>query len=332
MNTTNKFQKNCGIFYPGILALSCALFSGASAAEVKTDFSFEAGAGMQHDSNLSIQELDRAQNTGDSAFLLNTDLQGKITVDEAFTVKGGYRHQWKNYQTFEEFDQRTATWSVDARYDFTALTLGASAHRADAALDSEPFLTLVQSSVYAGKLIGGRVYLRGALGQRDKNFSDNPLRDAKADIFDGDMFVFFAGAQSYFSLGAGWEREDAASESLDFNGRSLRARLSHKFALAGTENTLQLGGRLSEREYVSEFSLMDTPLDSPNLPWQEPAVTPTDKETRRDLRRTLDASWELAFNEALSVTGKLSHGNHSSPLAGADYDETLASLMLNLRF
>ncbi|QIL90875.1 hypothetical protein GNX18_14670 [Microbulbifer sp. SH-1] len=331
-DTMNNHSINQSRIYRSALTLCCGIFCGFATAETKTDFSFEAGAGMEHDSNLSIQELDRTQDSGDSAFLLHADARGKVDLNEALTIKAGYRHQWKNYQTFADFDQRTGTWSLDASYDFSALTLGASLYRANATLDDSPLLTLTLGSVYAGRLIGERVYLRGAFGQRDKDFSGNPLRDALADVVDSDMFVFFAGARSFISLGASWENEDAVSDSLDYRGRSLRARLSHKFTLVDFDNTLQLGWRFDRRNYASEFSAVDTPLDTSLLPGQDDALPPAPSDKRRDFRRTLEASWELAMTPSLSLTGKVSRGNHSSPVAGADYEETLASLMLSASF
>ncbi|WP_308364956.1 MULTISPECIES: hypothetical protein [unclassified Microbulbifer] len=295
-----------------LLALCCCALATTAAADDKADINFEASAGLEYDNNLTVQELDRVANVADTATLLNARVEGRFNPTKKLTLKGGYRHTRKAYREFDKFDQTVGNLSFEASYDFSLLTLGSSYHRANADLAGEPFLELEQRSLYAGKLLNDRFYLRAALNQRDKTFSDNPARDAAADGVDTDLFVFFNEAASFFSLGLSFEDEDADSNLFDYRGFGFRGRYSNRFSLWGRDNTFQLAWRRTERDY----SAFNPAIDGP----------------RNDVRSTLETRWEIELSPAISAVGKVEYGNHDSDLESADYSETLASLVLKASF
>jgi len=295
-----------------LLALCCCAIATTAAAADKADINFEASAGLEYDDNLTVQELDRVANAADTATLLNAGVKGRLNPTDKLTLKGGYRQARKSYREFNEFDQTVGTLSLEASYDFSLLTLGSSYHRASADLANEPFLELEQRSLYAGKLLNDRFYLRAAFNQRDKTFSDNPARDAAADGMDTDFFVFFNGAASFISLGLTVEDEDANSNLFDYRGLGFRGRYSNQFSLWGKDNTFQLAWRRTERDYS--------------------AFNPAIDGRRNDVRSTLETRWEIELSAAIAAVGKVEYGNYDSDLASADYSETLASLMLEASF
>lgn len=295
-----------------LLALCCCTLATTAAAGDKGDINFEASAGVEYDNNLTVQELDRVANVADTAALLNARVQARLNPTDKLTLKGGYRQTRKSYREFDEFDQTVGTQSLEASYDFSLLTLGSTYHRANADLDGEPFLELEQRSLYAGKLLNDRFYLRTAYNWRDKTFSGNPGRDAAAEGMDTDFFVFFNGAASFLSLGLTFEDEDANSNLFDYEGFGFRGRYSNRFSLWGRDNTFQLAWRRTERDYS--------------------AFNPAVGGRRNDVRSTLETSWEIQLSPAISAVGKVEYGNHDSNLESADYSETLASLMLKASF
>lgn len=294
-----------------VIALQCICLSAASLADT-TEFDAEFKAGLEQDSNVNVRELDRSAGAADTARLLNAKLGGVYKPSDQLSFKASYSYASKAYREYDEFNQTVHTLSADANYDFGFATIGGMVHRADADLASDPFLNLSQRSLYAGKLFDNRVYLRMAVNRKEKTFDNNPGRDANASGMDADLFVFFNGASSFVSLGLIVEDEDARSAVFNNEALGFRARLSNKFVFLGKDNQLQLGFRSMRRDY-SEFNLLIG-------------------DRRYDLRRSSEATWEMAFTPFLSAIGKLEYGNHSSNLASADYTETQSSITLVATF
>lgn len=294
-----------------MIALQCLCFSSAGLAD-KTEFDAEFKAGLEQDSNVNIRELDRSAGASDTARLLNARFGAAYKPNDQLSFKASYSYASKAYREYDDFDQTVHTLSADANYDFNFVTIGGMVHKAEADLASDPFLSLNQRSLYAGRLFDDRVYLRTAFNWKEKTFDNSPGRDANADGMDVDLFVFFNSASSFVSLGLIVEDENARSAVFDNEALGFRARLSNKFVLFGKDNQMQLGFRSMRRDY-SEFDLLIG-------------------DRRHDLRRSSEASWEIAFTPFLSAIGKLEYGNHDSNLASADYSETQSSITLVAKF
>ncbi|MEX1034263.1 MAG: hypothetical protein WDZ30_12940 [Cellvibrionaceae bacterium] len=273
---------------------------------------FKAKGGLEYDSNLNVTELDRVTEASDTARVLDARLSGDFEPTDKLSFKASYGYSEKDYRDHDGFDQIIQTLSGDASYDFSLLTLGTSYHLADAELGSDPFLELTQRSLYAGKLVDGNIYLRAAANRKQKTFDNNPNRNAEADGVDADLFVFFNGANRFISFGLIREDEDARADVFDHKAYGFRGRFSNRFVLLGKDSRVQLAWRHMRRDYAN--------------------VDPQIGDRRQDIRRTAEASWQLDLTSFLSAIGKLEYGNHESNLASADYDEALASIMLQATF
>lgn len=291
------------------LALCCSAIN-ASAASPSADF--EVSAGAEQDSNLNVVELDKNSNESDIATLLNAKLDANWKPVEKLSLSGGYAYSTKLYQKNDSFNLALHQFSADANYDFDVITAGASYHYADALLDGENFLKLGQSSFYVSKLINDSIYLRAATNIQDKTFASLAERDARNTGFAGDAFVFFNSGKTFVSVGVMSEDENAKAKQFDYQGTSVRSKVSHKFSVGDTENKVQLGWRYSTRDYAG--------------------VTPEIKTERYDTSHVLDAEWEINFTSKVSLVTKVERGNYESNLKAADYDKTRSSLLLKVRF
>ena len=111
--------------------------------------------------------------------------------------------------------------SARTSYDLGRLDVGATLQHAYAELDGNEFLTLTQLSPYLSRLVGERLFLRFAYADTDKDFADNPGRDATTSSFSSDAYVFVNGLKTYLVFGHRYDDEDAASAEFDYTGHRL---------------------------------------------------------------------------------------------------------------
>jgi len=294
-------------------AFSLALISAPALAQQNDpEFSASIEIGGEYDSNVGVIELDQSTDEGDYAALVDAELGLEWKPANRLTLKGGYDFSGKAYAERSDFNQQVHRAFADASWDFDIVETGISYNHAIALLDGEEFLTLQQTSFYAGRLFADRYYVRAAADRREKQFEGQPDRDASANIIGADAFVFFNKARSFVTLGVATETEDADVDAFDYEGLKLKARVTNKFELAGLSSRFSVGGRYEDRDYE--------------------AITPLIDAVREDERKSVELGLDTALTEALSLTGKYEYADYSSNLPSADYSENTASVGVKLSF
>ena len=284
----------------------------AMAQQNDPEFSASIEIGGEYDSNVGVIELDQSTDEGDYAALVDAELGLEWKPANRLTLKGGYVYSGKAYAERGDFNQQVHRAFADASWDFDIVETGISYNHAVALLDGNEFLNLQQTSLYAGRLFADRFYLRAAADRREKEFEAQPDRDASADIYGVDAFIFFNKASSFVSLGVATETEDAKSDSFDYEGLKLKAKVTNKFELAGLSSRLSIGGRYEDRDYA--------------------AITPLIDAVREDERKAVEMGLDTALTQALSLTGRFEYADYSSNLPSADYSENTASIGMKLSF
>jgi hypothetical protein len=326
---------------PGVaLSLVTAFFSPAAFAQDNTnqknpaDLNFKIQAGTEYDSTLTVVELDQTSDKGDWAAVLNGRVGVELKPTERISLKGSYSFASHNYREYSAFDQDLHIVSLDAGIDLAGITWGVSHHFAHAKLASKPLLDLSKTSFYAGKLFSNGVYLRGAFTESDKRFDTNSERNTDGTEMAGDMYYFFNGARTFWSVGASQETEDARSPAFDNDALKLRARFSHTGELAGHKSQVQLGWRYENRDYGKEESLPGTGNPGTGNDLSPFGANPQyiGTNTRQDRSQIVEASWALNLFQPLTLETKIEHGNYSSNFEAADYKETGVSVLMSLEF
>lgn len=303
------------------LLLGALVFSMPVAAERPSlDFQFDLGG--EYDSNVSLVELDKVTHQGDWAATVSAGAKTHWAANDRLNLRAGAQHDHKHYLTFDEFDLDVTRGYVEASYDFRALSLGVSQHQALARLDQQAFLDLLQTQVFASRLINSTFYLRGQISEQTKTFDTQPARNANNQGWSGDVYWFTHQGQSYFNLGVGREQESAQQENYSYQGMTLRARWSRNFTLATLPNQLQLGWRYVDKAFQGPA------LEAATSPVNSAAKMPN----RADQQQHWEAKWTLEFNQFVSLATKMTYSDYRSNFSGADYRETLTSIQLTSRF
>jgi hypothetical protein len=268
--------------------------------------------GAEHNSNVSITELESATGEADTAAILDAGFDASWQATDRLTVDAGYSYSGRRYEEFEDFDLDLHLLYTDLSYDFDLFSVGTNYYFADAQLGGDDFLTLKQYSVYAGKLLADQWYLRGALNFSDKSFNNFAQRDADSEGLSLDAFWFFNQGRSTLVFGYAFDNEDARVNAFSYQANTMRIRFTNRFNVIGKDAQLQLGVRVQDRDYRG--------------------ITPEINARRDDRQYTTEARFEVSLNKYLSVATQFERGAFRSNLASADYTENRVSASLKLAF
>lgn len=271
--------------------------------------SFEVGAGLEHDSNVAVLELDASADAGDAAALLELGVAYDRPGDAKLDFGAGYNFSETIHEDFSAFDVRIHRGSARTSYDLGRLDVGATLQHAYAELDGNDFLTLTQLSPYVSRLVGRRLFLRFAYADTDKDFASNPGRDAVASSWSSDAYVFVNGLTTYLVFGHRYDDEDAGDAAFDYRGQRLNVQLSQRFSMQAREITLRAYLRFENRDYRS--------------------VTPSLGALRRDERRELEATAEIPVGRRVLARVGLKRADNESNLSAVDFGETVLSVEFN---
>lgn len=313
-NLNSRFKKSVlAVAICGAAAMSFAA-TALQAQTTDSQFSFSGSleAGAEYNSNVSVSELESASGESDMAGAVDAALDMNWKPAERVSVDAGYSFTSRQYDDFDAFDLDMHLLYGDVSYELDLFTVGANYYFADAELGGDDFLTLKQSSLYAGKLFDERWYLRGALNFSDKDFDGFGARDADTEGLSLDAFWFFNQGMSTLVFGYAYDDEDTRSLAFAYEADTLRTRFTHRFAWNGRESNLQLGGRAQFRDYKG--------------------ITPGLGAPRDDKQYVLDARIEVELLPWLAVTGQVERGDYRSRLASADYTENRVGAGLKVSF
>lgn len=285
--------------------------------------------GYEHDSNVTVDELNSSSDESDQAWVFDAGLESMLKPTEPLNVALGYSLSGRRYRTLDQFDQDIHLLSADISYDFDPITVGTSYHYSHATLGSDPFLDFSRASVYLGSLLGEDVYLLASLQDKSKDFDDSDARDADIRGVSLDSFFFFNQARSHFLIGLDGDREDAEADAYDNDLLRVRVALVHKFTLGGEGNRLRLGWRYEDREYDQVTVTSSNPFLSDPLAGE---LSERSTSQRADRARILEASWRIGLNDVVSVEPRISWGQYTSNVDSADYDKTVAGVTLRAGF
>ncbi len=302
---------------------------GFAQANEQAAFNGHLSTGIEHDSNVSVDDLNASSDQSDQAWVIDAGLEGVLKPTQRLNLTLGYSLSGSRYQELDQFDQDIHLLSADLSYDFDPVTIGTSYHYSHSVLGSEPFLDFQRASAYIGSLIGDDVYLLASLQEKQKDYEESKARDSDIRGASLDSFFFFNNARSHFVIGVDYDEEDAEAESFDNDLWRLRATLLNRFTLGGENNRIRLGWRYETREYDQPAvppsgSLLDNPFTGDFID--------ASSSRRAEQANIFEASWRIGLNETLSVEPSVSHGIYQGNEDSTDYSRTIAGLTLRADF
>lgn len=277
-----------------------------------SEWNFELSAGFEHDSNVSVNELDQSTEEGDTALRLRAEVDFETKLSENTEFKLGYTFSDKSFDTFSDFDLQTHLLSATLAHDFGPVTLGATVRGIDANLGGDGLLSITQFSPYISGFAAKKLYLRGSVVAADKSFDVQTSRNADVLTLDLDAYYFLDSSRRYLSFGVESETSDANDSQFSYDGFGVNLRYTQKFDMFGRDARGRLGWRYESRDYDG--------------------VTPSIASARADDRSRFQAELMVPLSDHLFVEMDYEYGDFSSNLPSADYDQHVFAIRLGARF
>jgi hypothetical protein len=275
------------------------------------ELSAELAIGGEYDGNVSVEEVDRASESGDFALTLEAGGAVKQSVSEQIDLGFNYDYSQSNYLEFSEVDRQTHILGSDVTWHFPEADAGLSAFYIHSRLDGKEFLALSRVSPSVSGFVARRWFLRGAYVYQDKTLADRDFRDAISDALEGDVYFFSKGLRRYFNLGYRIKDENARSAPLDYQSWSVKLRYIQRAPVFSRLAKLELSWRYEDRDYSS--------------------VTPSIGEERSDERHRLGVDLEVPINKRVFLQVYYQYANYASNLERVDYTQNLGGFRLLYR-
>lgn len=285
--------------------------AGKEAGEEPSPFSLELSAGLQADSNVSVNELDANTGAEDQAAVFDADLDYELALGESTELQLGYGLSQTSYDDFSEFDLQNHLLTGEVARDFGDFDAGVAYRYIHTRLGGHDYMKTQQASPSVSRFFGRRLFARAEYTFSDKDFDEINERDATTHAGGADLYWFLNGVRTYVVLGYRYRDEDAEDAQFDFGSNNLKLRLSQRFRFLERDATLKLGWLYEQRDYSS--------------------VTPAIGEHRDDDRNRFQAELELPLGERFFTVLDYEYGGFSSNLESADYDQHVASIRVGLK-
>ena len=275
-------------------------------------FSAEVGAGVEYDSNISVEEVDRASSESDYALTLDANLEMKQDFSDTTELSLNYDYSQNTYNEFSQVDRQTHILGSDLTFKIRELDSGISGYYINSRLDGNKFLELYRLSPSISGFLAKKWFARGAYVYSDKSIESNSDRDAQTNAGEADLYFFRRGLRSYFNFGYRFKDEDAEADQLDYRSNSVKVRYVHRLDIWSRLAKFELSWRYEDRNYSS--------------------VTPSIGEKREDKRNRWRADVEMPLVGKSAIQIYYGYSDYDSNLPASDYTQTIIGSRVTYRW
>ncbi|MEH6516441.1 MAG: surface lipoprotein assembly modifier [Halioglobus sp.] len=275
-------------------------------------FGAELGVGVEYDSNISVEEVDRASSESDYALTLDASLEMRQDLSDTTELALNYDYSQNSYNEFSQVDRQTHILGSDLSFKFGELDSGISAYYINSRLDGSKFLDLYRLSPSVSGFLAKKWFARGAYVYLEKSIESTSERDASTHAGEADLYYFRRGLRSYFNFGYRYKDENAEADRLDYQSSSAKIRYVHRIEVFSRLAKLELSWRYEERDYSS--------------------ATPSIDEERADKRHRWRANMEMPLVGKSAVQVYYGYSDYDSNLPSADYSQTIVGTRFTYRW
>jgi hypothetical protein len=268
--------------------------------------------GAEYDSNVSIEEVDRASNEGDYGLTLEAKVGAEQQLTERLELALHYDFSQTFYSEFSEVDRQTHILGSDLGWRLNEVDANLSAFYINSRLDGKDFLQLARISPALSGFVARQWFLRGGYIFQDKSLQGRSLRDADSHAGEFDLYFFAQGLRRYFNLGYRYRYENARAAPLDYASNAVKLRYIQRVELASRLAKLELFWRYENRDYR--------------------AITPEIGEKRRDDRHRLGIDFEIPLFADASLQLYYVYADYQSNLERVDYTQNVGGVKFVYRW
>ena len=291
--------------------LAATALLAPSLACARSPLSVTLGAGVQYDSNISIEEADIPTRRGDEALLLQASVQLTAADSKKSTLRFGYSFDDERNRKLGQVDITFHAASASLTRRIGRVALGADYQFSHVLLGGQPYLDIHSVSPSVSGFVDRNLYLRLGATYQHKNFTRVDPLDADTTLVSLDGYRFFARRKGYVALGlrADSERTNAAQYRFGAVQGSLRVQVPVKLGKAAIK--ARAGLVYQEREYLAPFPSIGT--------------------ERHETRLTLSAGLEVPVIKGVTLRPQARYIDRHSNVAFYDYREHVLSMTATLK-
>ncbi len=288
------------IAYAIIIAVLC----GVSTAQVQSDpINLDVSIGVEHDSNVTVSDIDFASGLDDIAFLFRAKTAIKHDISKQITTKASYVFSAKDYDKFSQFDQNHHLATLDVARNVGRMKFGVTGRYLQASLDGDEYITAKQLSPYLSRYFGRKNFLRVNYTFSDRQYKTRPERDGDTQRFGIDGYHFLQGTRQFLILSYRYEDVDAFEQQLAYDKHRIQAAYIRRFPIHGGDTTLRFSARYESRDYK--------------------AINFVINDIRSDDRFTYGAAWKLPIYSNTYLELDVKYRDYQSNLNLVDYKKTV---------
>lgn len=290
------------------LALASILVLGTDAAIAQEDpkgreWSIDLGAGIEYDTNVTVDEVDLSSGQSDYAWVADLGIGMKQSLGEKSNLSLTYDISQSSYHRFSRVDRLTQIAGADISTAIGKANASMSGYYIDSRLDGEGFLEYLRLSPSLSGFVSRRWFARGAYVFSQRRIDEREQRDADTHTGEVDLYYFHRGLRSYANVGYRYRSEDAVAPELDFRAHLLKLRVIRR---------LDAFERQVKAELALRYEIRDYRFDEPTI-----------AEPREDDRLRLKLDLEFPLSDRLSWQFYYSYGDYESNLPRADFTQTI---------
>ena len=285
------------------------------AQEEDSPFSASVSAGLEYDSNITVDSIDSTSNVGDNAFVFDGSLGFDVVDNDDTNFSVGYDFYQSLHDDVDEFDLQIHGFNADVRRSIDRIDLGATYLFNTIKLGDESFLDMHTIRPSVGYLLSNnKVYLTGAYEYQDQSFKQVNLMGRDAIKHSGSLkALFLLGDGRTINTGYTYSRHNALNDGFSYDGQRLEASLKLPFDVANREVTFRGSYRYTIRNYDAESLQFDT-------------------EIREDRRHNLRTSLEIPLFSGFFTKVEYEYIDSNSTLASVDYTENITTVSVGWEF
>ena len=301
----------CLVLLTGPAGLSAQEHSGTAQEHSEggaTRWSAEAGAGLEYDTNVSVDEVDLSSGQSDHARMLDLQLGVRQAFGEDTRLSVDYSISQSDYREFDRVDRLTQIIGADLSSNLGKGRVAGSAHYIDSRLDGERFLSYTRFSPSYSRFLARQWFVRAAYVYAERRIDGRTERNATTQNGEADLYYFHRGLRSYFNAGYRYRDEDTIAPELDFTAHGLKLRYIRRFNALSRQAKAEFACRYEERDYTSPEPAIDAPRRDDRLRWKVDFEIPVKGRF----------TWQVYY----------SYGDFTSNLPRADFTQTIIGTRL----
>ncbi|WP_295446196.1 hypothetical protein [Sphingorhabdus sp. EL138] len=279
--------------------------SGVRAAD-RGPLSFELRTGVQHDSNVIVEQTDVNTSRADDAVLLGASAKYRFAKFGKTELSVGYSFDETVHANLTDYDLQIHRASLEGMTRIGKLAIGADARFFHILLGGKPFLNMQTVSPSISGFISKRLLVRGGYTYVRKVFSTAKSLDADTHNTDASASYFFMRRLGYVNLALRYERERTTDPTRAFDGLQVSGNvlIPSDSALKGSKVRLGVGYR--DRRYKN--------------------ITPSIGAARHEQRVSVNASADIPVVKHVILRPEFRMADRASNDPFRNYDNAISSL------